>query len=79
MQFSMCRILTTTDLIVHNDSCHPYEYKKTINYKINRMDKCPINNKNNELRIINAIKYNDYYPPQSTCIHETPTKSQTQK
>jgi hypothetical protein len=24
---------TTTDLIIHNDSCHPYEYKKSaINY-----------------------------------------------
>jgi hypothetical protein len=30
---------TTTDLIIHNNSCHAYEHKKSaINYLINRMN-----------------------------------------
>jgi hypothetical protein len=46
---------TTTDLTIHNDSCHPYEHKKAaMIFLINRMSKYPItrNNENNEETII---------------------------
>jgi hypothetical protein len=46
---------TTTDLIIHNDSCHPHEHKKSaINFLVNGMNKYPITqeNKKNEESII---------------------------
>jgi hypothetical protein len=36
LTFGIHRKPTTTDLIIHNNSCHPYEHKKSaINYLIN--------------------------------------------
>jgi hypothetical protein len=53
--FGMYRKPATTDLIIHNDSCHPYEHKKSaINYLINRMSTYPTTheNKDQELNIV---------------------------
>jgi hypothetical protein len=47
LQLGIYRKPTTTDLIIHNDSCHSYEHKKaSINSLINRMNKYPITNNN---------------------------------
>jgi hypothetical protein len=44
LSFGIYRKPTTSDLITHNDSCHPYEHKKAaINYLINRMKQYPLN------------------------------------
>jgi hypothetical protein len=38
LTFGIYRKPITTDSIIHNDSCHPYEYKKSaISYLINHM------------------------------------------
>jgi hypothetical protein len=38
LTFGIYRKPTTTDLTIHNNSCHLYEYKKSvINYLINQM------------------------------------------
>jgi hypothetical protein len=43
LQMGIYRKPTTTDHIIHNDSCHPYEHKKTgINYLVNCMNKYPL-------------------------------------
>jgi hypothetical protein len=55
---------TTTDLIIHSNSCHPYEYKKSaINYLINRMNTFPITNesKDQELQTIRIILKNNHH------------------
>jgi hypothetical protein len=39
LNFEIYRKRTTTDLILHNASCHPYEHKKSaINYLYNPMN-----------------------------------------
>jgi hypothetical protein len=51
LQLGVYRKPTATDLIIHYDSCHPYEHKRAaINFLINRMNKYPLshNNKNKE-------------------------------
>jgi hypothetical protein len=63
--FGIYRMLTTTDLIVHKDSCRPTEYKNSaIRYMINRMNTYPIstNNKYYELQHISTISQNNNYP-----------------
>jgi hypothetical protein len=65
LQLGIYRKPTTTDHIIHNDSCHPYEYKKAaINYLINRMNKYPLihTNKSQGKAIINEILVNNNYP-----------------
>jgi hypothetical protein len=43
LQLGIYRKPTTTEHIIHNDSCHPYEHKKSaINYFSKRMNKCPL-------------------------------------
>jgi hypothetical protein len=38
LQFAIYRKHTETEIIIPNDSCHPYEHKTSrINYLINRM------------------------------------------
>jgi hypothetical protein len=72
---------TTTDLIIHNDSCHPYEHKKAaINFLINRMNKCPIthNNRNKEETIIKTMLNNNNYP-QNTIQHKQNSMNKNNK
>jgi hypothetical protein len=68
LQLGIYRKHTTTDLLIHNDSCHPHEHKKAaINFLINRMNKYPIiHNKNNEETIIKTILNNNNNYPQNT-------------
>jgi hypothetical protein len=43
LTFGIYRKPTTTDLIIYNDLCHPYDHEKSeINYLINRMNIYPI-------------------------------------
>jgi hypothetical protein len=61
LQLGIYRKPATTDLIIHDDSCHPYENKKAaINCLIKRMNEYPIthNNKNKEETIIKTILNN---------------------
>jgi hypothetical protein len=61
------------DLIIHNDSCHPYKHKKSmINYIINQMNTYPITseNKDQESITIKEIQENNNYHQQ--IIHSTP-------
>jgi hypothetical protein len=49
LQLGIYRKPTTTDHIIHNDSCHPYEHKKTaMHYLINRMNKYPLTHTNKQ-------------------------------
>jgi hypothetical protein len=62
MELAIYRKPTTTDLIIHNDSCHPLEHKKNaINYLLNRINQYPITSKNKkeEESIINVILNNN--------------------
>jgi hypothetical protein len=55
------------DLIIHNNSCHPYEHKKSaINYLHNCMNTYSITheNINNELQMIKMILLNNQYQPE---------------
>jgi hypothetical protein len=43
MEFEIYRKPTHTDIIIPNDSCHPYEHKTSaIKYLINRVNTYPI-------------------------------------
>jgi hypothetical protein len=54
LQFGIYRKNTTTDIMIHNDSCYPTEHKMSgINYLINRITTYPITNYN--LKIENQI------------------------
>jgi hypothetical protein len=64
LQFGIYRRKTTTDIMIHNDSCHPTEHKMSgINYLINRIITYHITNSNLNLesQIINhLLKSNGY-------------------
>jgi hypothetical protein len=66
--FNIYRKPTTTDLIIHNDSCHPTEHKHSaIRYMINnRMNTYPISteSKHNKTQLINTILHGNGYPAQ---------------
>jgi hypothetical protein len=65
IELTIYRNPTTTDLIVHNDSCHSPEHKKNAkNYLLNQINQCPITpeNKKEEESIINVILNNNNYP-----------------
>jgi hypothetical protein len=65
--FNIYKKPTTTDLIIHNDSCHPTEHKHlAIRYMINRINTYPISieNKHKETQFLNTILRNNGYPPQ---------------
>jgi hypothetical protein len=67
LKFDIYRKPTTTDLIIHNHSCHPLEHKKSaINYLINRMNTYPITHesKDIDLRTIKTILKNNHYNQQ---------------
>jgi hypothetical protein len=83
LKLGIYRKPTTTDFIVHNHSCHPYEHKKAaINCLINGMNKYTIthNNKNMEETIIRTMLHNTNYP-QNIIQHEQkpPEKSNKQE
>jgi hypothetical protein len=47
LTFDIYRKPTTTDLIIHNDSCHPHEHKNSaIRYLVTRMNTYPISKEN---------------------------------
>jgi hypothetical protein len=47
LQLGIYRKPTTSDLIIHNDSCHPLEHKKAaIDFLVNRLNLYPITNNN---------------------------------
>jgi hypothetical protein len=63
--FGIYRKPTTTDLIIHNNSCHPTEHKNSaIRFLLNIMNTYPIsaNNKHRELQHIQTILLNKNYP-----------------
>jgi DNA mismatch repair ATPase MutL len=67
--FNIFRKPTTTDSIIHNDSCHFNEHKRSaINYLLNHMNTYPLTqeNKDRELTIINEILKNNGYQKQPT-------------
>jgi glycerol-3-phosphate cytidylyltransferase-like family protein len=64
LTFSIVRKLTSTDLIIHNDSCHPQEHKyAAINYLTNRLNTYPVteSSKNHEQQQIKIILHNNNY------------------
>jgi hypothetical protein len=80
LTFGIFRKPTTTDLIIHNDSCHPYEHKKSaINYLVNHMSKYPITkeNKTKEKQTICNILRNNHYNKQ--VIYQKQKTSQNAK
>jgi hypothetical protein len=71
LTFDIYKKTTATDLIIHNNSCHPTEHKHAaIRYMTNKLNKYPIstNNKHKETQLINIILHTNGYPPQ-TLIH----------
>jgi hypothetical protein len=62
--FKIYRKPTTTDLTIHNDSCHPTEHKNSaIRYLTNRMNTYPTstNNKYQEIQHIKTILQNNNF------------------
>jgi hypothetical protein len=62
--FGIYRKPTTSDLIIHNDSCHPYErIKAAVNYLINHMNQYSLThaNREREKAIIKEILNNNNY------------------
>jgi hypothetical protein len=58
LSFTIFRKPTSTDILIHNSSCHPNEHKlASINYLTNRLHSYPISEhtKDIELRIIKTI------------------------
>lgn len=54
LQLGISRKPKTTDLIIHSNSCNPYEHEKAaINFLIKQMNKYPItyNTKNNKKKL----------------------------
>jgi hypothetical protein len=67
--FGIYRKPTTTDTIIHNNSCHPNEHKRSgINYLINRMNIYQLTpeNKVQEEAIINQILTSNGYQQHTT-------------
>jgi hypothetical protein len=64
LHFNIYRKPTTTDLMIHNDSCHLQEHKYLgIKYLIHKMNTYPISkeNKSREAQYINIILKNNNY------------------
>jgi hypothetical protein len=77
--FSIYRKSTTSDLIIHNDSCHPTEHKySAIKYFINRMNTYPVSTESkhseSQLKRQYCIITNT---PQNTLIHKNKTTYDT--
>jgi hypothetical protein len=68
LAFDIYRKPATTDLIIRNDSCHPYEHKRSaINFLVNRMNKYPVTEetKYKEQQTIKTILENNNYNAQA--------------
>jgi hypothetical protein len=67
---------TTTDLIIHNDSCHLHEHKEiAVNFLVNRVNKYPIaQEKKNEETIVKTILNNNNYPQNTIQQKQKPQK-----
>jgi hypothetical protein len=66
LNFEIYRKPTTTDHIIHQDSCHPFEHKKAgICYLENRMRTYPLSqeSKLNKMKIIETVLQNSNYSP----------------
>jgi hypothetical protein len=75
LQLGIYRKPPTTDLIIHNDSCHPFEHKKAaINFLVNRLNQYPLthNNKHSEENIIRTILQNNNYPLNTIQLAQKP-------
>jgi hypothetical protein len=82
VQMGIYRKPTTTDHIIHNDSCHPYEHKKaTVSYLINHMNKYLLThtNRSQGRAIINEILGNNNYPQQAMYQKQKPPKPKEKK
>jgi hypothetical protein len=82
LQLGIYRKPTTTDLIIHNDSSHPFEHKRAaINCLINRLNQYPLthNNKNIEENIVRTILNNNHPSNTIQLTHKPSTKNTTQK
>jgi hypothetical protein len=66
---------TTTNNIIHNNSCHPHEHKKSvINYLINRKNTYQLTHESRvqEKAIINEILISNGYQQEITCQKHKP-------
>jgi hypothetical protein len=63
---------TVTNIVIPNDSCHPYERKiSSVNYLMNRVQTYPITKeaKENELNIIQDTLHNNEYNKNVSTRH----------
>jgi hypothetical protein len=76
LEFEIYRKHTHTDLIIPDDSCHPYEHKTSaIKYLINRANTYPITKeaKKKEIAIIHNILRNNIYDNKTVnTAHQKP-------
>jgi hypothetical protein len=83
LQIGSYRKPAATDLIIHNDSCRPFEHKEAaINFLINQLNQYPLshNNKNIEDNIVRTILNNNNYPLNTIQQIQPPlVKNTTQK
>jgi hypothetical protein len=78
--FDIYRKPTTTDLIIHKDSCHSTEHKHSaIRYMINRMNTYSISTdiRHKEAQIINTISRNNGYLSQTFIQKKTQITNKT--
>jgi hypothetical protein len=65
LMFDIYRKPTCTNLIIHNDSCHPQEHKNSaIKYPTMNMNTYPTTNESRQLELqhIKTIPHNNNYP-----------------
>jgi hypothetical protein len=81
LQFGIFRKHTTTDIMLHNTSCHPTEHKMSgINFLINRITNYPITNTNlnKEIQIIDHILMSNDYQQFKELVHNRKQRMQKQ-
>jgi hypothetical protein len=85
LEFAIYRKQTQTNIIIPNNSCHPWEHKTaSIKYLMNRLNTYPITNKakNMELEVIKSTlhsnKYKIHQIKEQHKLHEQNTDTKTQ-
>jgi hypothetical protein len=72
LEVGIFRKPTATNIMIHNESCHPIEHKIAgLNYLINRLTSCPIteNNSQKEVNTINhPLKVNGYHHTDTSTL-----------